>query len=346
MEIKIECLGCQCVSMSYTTLKGAEYARKHNVVCKHCKLIARQEKKNIIYKRNCPKCGRELTTHNKFWNEIAIKENRKCNHCSNAGRVFSEETKEKLKKNHADFSGEKNPFFGKTHSRETIKKLKLANEGKDRFGGDYKKLLKEKMTGKGNPFFGKTHSLEVKKLLSEPKTKEHIEKLRIANTGKRLSEETKNKISLKLKGRVVSEETREKMRISSTNRKHTDDSKIKMRKSAINRILHQKRIGTQSFPTVNPMENLFFEKMEKERGWDGIYHGKTGKQYYIESLGYFVDYYEPNLNIVVEYDEPRHYKANGLLKEKDVKRMGEIKNNLHCKFIRYNEKNNTIWECL
>jgi predicted membrane protein len=34
---------------------------------------------------------------------------------------------EKFKENHADMSGDKNPFFGKTHSEETKKKLSELN---------------------------------------------------------------------------------------------------------------------------------------------------------------------------------------------------------------------------
>jgi very-short-patch-repair endonuclease len=67
-----------------------------------------------------------------------------------------------------------------------------------------------------------------------------------------------------------------------------------------------------------------------------IYCDKYPIQYFIENLGYFVDYYEPKLNIVVEYDEPRHYVYHNL-KSKDIKRMNEIKLNLKCQFLRYNE---------
>lgn len=40
-------------------------------------------------------------------------------------RIVSDETKKLISKNHADVSGEKNPFFGKTHSEEA--KIKIAN---------------------------------------------------------------------------------------------------------------------------------------------------------------------------------------------------------------------------
>jgi len=47
--------------------------------------------------------------------------------------------------------GEKNPFYGKTHSKETIKKILETR-------GSYE--------GEKNPFFGKTHSEKTRKILS------------------------------------------------------------------------------------------------------------------------------------------------------------------------------------
>ena len=48
---------------------------------------------------------------------------------SQTGRVFTEEHKKKMSDNHADFSGEKNPNFGKRHSEESKKKMSEAKIG-------------------------------------------------------------------------------------------------------------------------------------------------------------------------------------------------------------------------
>ena len=56
----------------------------------------------------------------------------------------------------------------------------------------------------------------------------------------------------------------------------------------------------------------------------------------VKIIGYSLDAYDSQLNIVIEYDEPRHFNLNGRLKEKDIKRMDEIKNHLKCDFYRYN----------
>ena len=52
--------------------------------------------------------------------------------------------------------------------------------------------------------------------------------------------------------------------------------------------------------------------------------------------------YDKEKNIVVEYDEPRHYDRYGNLRKKDVDRMNEIQHHLQCEFWRYNEKTKTL----
>jgi len=42
----------------------------------------------------------------------------------------SQETIQKIKENHADISGENNPFYGKRHSEETIKRIKETLSGR------------------------------------------------------------------------------------------------------------------------------------------------------------------------------------------------------------------------
>ena len=46
------------------------------------------------------------------------------------GKHLSEETKRKMRLNHADVSGKNNPMYGKHHSKETKKKISKANKGK------------------------------------------------------------------------------------------------------------------------------------------------------------------------------------------------------------------------
>ncbi len=62
----------------------------------------------------------------------------------------------------------------------------------------------------------------------------------------------------------------------------------------------------------------------------------NGGEFHIKELGYWVDGYDKNNNIVYEYDEKSHF-VNGELKQKDVNRQEEIVNFLGCEFIRIEE---------
>jgi len=52
----------------------------------------------------------------------------------------------------------------------------------------------------------------------------------------------------------------------------------------------------------------------------------------------FGDYFEPTLNLVIEWDEPKHYINNKILRDKDINRQSDIINHLQCGFIRIKER--------
>jgi hypothetical protein len=82
----------------------------------------------------------------------------------------------------------------------------------------------------------------------------------------------------------------------------------------------------------------YFDMLSKQMGWN-LQHAENSGEFYT-GIGYFVDAYDKDLNIVVEYDEPAHYidVYNNILKEKDIYRMNLIIKHLNCEFYRYNEK--------
>lgn len=110
---------------------------------------------------------------------------------SNGGNcvgTISEETKQKMKENHADFSGENHPLYGKHHSENT--KSILSQKAKKRyeengsplkgktFSDEQKRVLsdiaKERFSvPENNPFYNKHHTQETKNILSE-KAKERF----------------------------------------------------------------------------------------------------------------------------------------------------------------------------
>lgn len=84
------------------------------------------------------------------------------------GVILSDETKQKLSKSHKGIhSGEKNPMFGKRHTKET--RIKMSNNRKPMTEEQRKKLseLASSRTGELNPFFGKKHTEESKQKMRE-----------------------------------------------------------------------------------------------------------------------------------------------------------------------------------
>lgn len=65
------------------------------------------------------------------------------------GKKLSEEHKKKVSLNHADVSGERNPMFGKTHTKEVREKLCKFNLGKS-LSFETKKKMSEKKCGENN----------------------------------------------------------------------------------------------------------------------------------------------------------------------------------------------------
>jgi len=92
----------------------------------------------------------------------------------------SEEVKRKISE---ATMGKKNHNFGKIVSKETRKKMSVANKDYI-FTEEHRKNLSESMIGEKNHNFGK------------PRTEETKRKLREVNLGKKLTEETKKKMSV------------------------------------------------------------------------------------------------------------------------------------------------------
>jgi hypothetical protein len=85
--------------------------------------------------------------------------------------------------------------------------------------------------------------------------------------------------------------------------------------------------GTIVVPNYNIRACGIFDQLNHLLKWNGV-HAQNGGEYQVG--GYFVDYYEPNVNLVIEFDEPAHkYKI-----KKDMIRQTFIINQLNCRFFR------------
>lgn len=113
--------------------------------------------------------------------------------------------------------------------------------------------------------------------------------------------------------------------------------KKKIRKSTISYIERLKGICR---PRYNKNSCIYFDFLSKERNWN-LQHAENGGEFHIKELGYFLDAYDKEKNVVVEYDEIKHYKNKELM-EKDLCRQNEIINFLKCDFYRYNEETGVL----
>lgn len=112
-------------------------------------------------------------------------------------------------------------------------------------------------------------------------------------------------------------------------RKTSQETKKKQRIAAINQIKEKYRANFH--PNYNKKACEYFDKLMIETKTN-IQHAENGGEFHIESLGYWVDGYDKENNIVYEYDEKKHSYKNK--KQKDIERQNEIINLLNCQFIR------------
>lgn len=171
------------------------------------------------------------------------------------------------------------------------------------------------------------------------KNPEKARRVSIANKGKEYnksklgyieSDETRAKKSLALKGRVP----------GFGGKKHKKTTRLKMSKRR-SEMLRDRFGHGQISPWYNKDACKLFDEINAELGWNG-HHAENGGEFYVG--GYWVDYYEPVHNVVIEFDEPRHDIPS--ISEKDLIREDNIKQLLGCNFIRIKQGFEYEWKHL
>lgn len=118
---------------------------KEDAEQKEIDLIALYKSNNTEYGYNidpggCAPCARTAETRKKIGD-------------GNRGKIVSEEARKRMRENHADFRGAKNPNYGKKFSEEQRKAMSKARIGKQ--------------VGKENPMYGRKHTKKAKELQSK-----------------------------------------------------------------------------------------------------------------------------------------------------------------------------------
>ncbi len=238
--------------------------------------------------------------------------------------MFGKHHSEKSKREISESNMGNKSRLGKKHSEKTIKKMKQTakgrrlsskcmearNEANKKFWekldkNERKKILEERgfhKSGEGNSFYGKIHTEKTKAFMRE----------------------------------------KAKYRVGDKNafygKEHSLKSRKQMRISRIEVLNRQYMEGGQVRPTYNSQACKFFELFDKDFNTKGLY-ATNGGEYYIKELGYFPDYVNFDLMLIIEWDEENHYNADGNLKAKDVRRQKEIQEYFpDFRFVRIREK--------
>ena len=142
------------------------------------------------------------------------------------------------------------------------------------------------------------------------------------------SAETKEKMSNSFKGRRYSYETRKRM--SQSRKRYFENMTDAEYENYCNkmRICHTNKLNV--FPAYNKNSILMIEDYGKKNGYN-FQHAENGGEYFIKELGYWVDAYDKEKNVVLEIDEQHHF-VNGRLRLKDIVRQKRIERHLNCKF--------------
>lgn len=117
---------------------------------KKAKLDAILENKGTSWERNCPNCGDVIIHTNKWNRDRAQRDNQICSKCSHIN--FGEEHK-----------GEKNPFYGKKHSKESMDQMKETSKNSEKrekyYEGirsdSHREKLSIQFSGENNPRYGR-----------------------------------------------------------------------------------------------------------------------------------------------------------------------------------------------
>lgn len=104
------------------------------------------------YKSDTPEFGYNIS-HGGNYRGKCSEETKKIISAIHKGKIVSEETKEKMRQNHANVKGANNPNYGRKFSEEERQRMSLAHKGKQ--------------AGNKNPMFGRKHSEDARKLQSE-----------------------------------------------------------------------------------------------------------------------------------------------------------------------------------
>lgn len=125
-------------------------------------------------------------------------------------------------------------------------------------------------------------------------------------------------------GKPHSDTAKAKIRLARSKQVITEDQKRKLRIAAIN----DRLIKYGHSPNYNPTACQLINEYGCRHGY-AFQHAENGGELHIKELGYFVDGYDVNKNVVIEVYEKRWHTD----REHDRIRKEQIIQHLNCEFI-------------
>jgi very-short-patch-repair endonuclease len=223
-------------------------------------------KQKTKWKRNCPKCGKNLDTNNSSYYYFTLRNNTLCKSCSKKGKCPWNKGKVGL---------QKSPYKGKTWV--------------DIYGKEESSKKKKNLQIK----CGKGKSLE--DILGKEKAEESRKKNSISHKGEKNS----------FFGKKHSQESNQKNREKHLGKIHSKETKFKIRKKILEKIKNNLKNGYQILPFYNSKACKLMDEYGKENGYN-FQHAMNGGEYFISELGYWVDGVDHDKKTIIEYYERHH----------------------------------------
>lgn len=176
--------------------------------------------------------------------------------------------------------------------------------------------------GKNNPMYGKHRSEETRQKQSRSVSGKNNSRYGIPVRANGVPPWNKGKTN------CFSKDALEKIGSGWRGKHRPPFSKEWKRKIRLARLKDLEKEFGYVYPNYNEGSISILEAYGQKNGYN-FQHAQNGGEVFIKELGYWVDGYDRDKNVVIEYYEKKHLQ----MKDRDEQRKQEIINFLGCKFI-------------